>query len=173
MQTFLPYPNFTASVMCLDYKRLGKQRSEAQQMINAIQRVRNYWGVWTPLTAEEYQDLVKRTNDDLRSTNDKPVGWASHSATVPWRNHVEALMLYRDVAITEWVRRGYNNTMHRSFWNDRDEPIPAILSVDLPDWIGDERVHASHRSNLLRKDTEFYSQYGWSEGPDLEYHWPT
>jgi len=29
MQTFLPYPDFQRSLSCLDYRRLGKQRSES------------------------------------------------------------------------------------------------------------------------------------------------
>lgn len=37
MQTFLPYPNFVASAMCLDNKRLGKQRVEGRQIQNALQ----------------------------------------------------------------------------------------------------------------------------------------
>lgn len=37
MQTFLPYPNFACSAMVLDRQRLGKQRLEAQQILNAIQ----------------------------------------------------------------------------------------------------------------------------------------
>ena len=37
MQTFLPYPDFKKSASCLDYKRLGKQRVEGLQILNAIQ----------------------------------------------------------------------------------------------------------------------------------------
>lgn len=37
MQTFLPYPNFVASAMCLDNKRLGKQRVEGRQIQTALQ----------------------------------------------------------------------------------------------------------------------------------------
>ena len=33
-------------------------------------------------------------------------------------------------------------------------------------------MHASHRSNLLRKDPEHYMQFGWTEPPDLPYVWP-
>lgn len=36
MQTFLPYPDFTQSAKCLDYKRLGKQRVECLQIVNAL-----------------------------------------------------------------------------------------------------------------------------------------
>lgn len=37
MQTFLPYPDFDASARCLDDRRLGKQRVEVLQILNAIQ----------------------------------------------------------------------------------------------------------------------------------------
>lgn len=37
MQTFLPYADFRTSLDCLDYRRLGKQRVEAMQLVNAIQ----------------------------------------------------------------------------------------------------------------------------------------
>lgn len=33
MQTFLPYADFEASLACLDYKRLGKQRVEVLQIL--------------------------------------------------------------------------------------------------------------------------------------------
>lgn len=33
-------------------------------------------------------------------------------------------------------------------------------------------MHASHRSNLLRKEPEHYTQFGWTEPPDLAYVWP-
>ena len=65
------------------------------------------------------------------------------------------------MCIDEWVKRGYNNTM---------QLIPFDNLV-LPDWVGDERLHKSHRSNLLRKDQEFYGQYDWNEPIDLEYYW--
>ena len=59
----------------------------------------------------------------------------------------------------------YKNTMKIVDVGDLDED-------DYPPWFGDERVHASHRSNLLRKDSEFYGQYGWKESSDLPYFWP-
>lgn len=36
MQTFLPYPDFAKSAACLDRQRLGKQRLEVQQILNAL-----------------------------------------------------------------------------------------------------------------------------------------
>lgn len=131
MQTFLPYANFRKSVSVLDRQRLGKQRVEAQQILNALQG--------------------------------KSKGWTNHPATRMWRGYEPALMQYMECAIDEWTARGYNNSMTVT--------VPA--SVVLPPWIGDERIHASHRSNLIRKDPVHYGSFGWSEGPDVPYHWPT
>jgi hypothetical protein len=36
MQTFLPYPDFHQSALCLDNKRLGKQRVECLQILKAL-----------------------------------------------------------------------------------------------------------------------------------------
>lgn len=36
MQTFMPYPDFRDSARCLDDRRLGKQRVEALQILNAL-----------------------------------------------------------------------------------------------------------------------------------------
>ncbi len=71
-----------------------------------------------------------------------------------WRNHPAALM---------W--RGYTNTIERY-------PLPDGMEIVAPPWLGDEELHASHRSNLPRKDAAFYGRYGWSGLPDLPYVWP-
>lgn len=43
MQTFLPFPDFQASARCLDRQRLGKQRVEAWQILNALSRNSGGW----------------------------------------------------------------------------------------------------------------------------------
>ena len=43
MQTFLPEPNLSLSATCLDYKRLGKQRSEAKQILLTLDGKSNGW----------------------------------------------------------------------------------------------------------------------------------
>jgi hypothetical protein len=129
MQTFLPYSSFIKTANCLDYRRLGKQRVEARQILTSLRN----GGVWR-----------------------------NHPAVRMWAGYEFALTVYSNVMIEEWVRRGYNNTM----------PIILVLDYVLPSWFGDERLHASHRSNLLRKDPKYYGQFGWVENPDLPYHWP-
>lgn len=43
MQTFMPHPDFTESAKCLDYKRLGKQRVECKQILNALMGNTSGW----------------------------------------------------------------------------------------------------------------------------------
>jgi hypothetical protein len=130
MQTFLPYPDFERSAQVLDYRRLGKQRVEARQILNA---------------------LAGRTK-----------GWINHPAVRMWRGHETALKAYYNAMVEEWIRRGYNNSMIIETVNAEWNP---------PTWL-DETFCASHRSNLLRKDPEFYGRLGWREPDDLPYLWP-
>lgn len=87
--------------------------------------------------------------------------WSNHPATKMWRGYEECLKLYANTIIREWVRRGYKNTM----------PYYEVGEVIPPPWLGNEEFHRSHRSNLLRKDFSYYSQY-FNEDPTLEYVWP-
>ena len=137
MQTFLPYQDFDKSAKVLDYRRLGKQRLEAMQLVNSI---------------------IK-----LSQNPDAKVGWHNHPARRMWVGYLDGLKYYCNVMIQEWINRGYNNNMAKY-------DLPN--KFDLPSWIGDERIHSSHRSNLLRKDFLYYSKYGWTESPDVAYFWP-
>ena len=130
MQTFLPYESFTESAKVLDWRRLGKQRVEGMQIINAI------------------------GNPDAK-------GWKNHPITIMWTPYVNALKLYTNVIISEWIKRGYNNNMEIYDTND----------IVKPHWLGREDFHSSHRANLLRKDSEWYGQYGWTENPESPYVW--
>jgi hypothetical protein len=44
---------------------------------------------------------------------------------------------------------------------------------ELPAWLGDDRLHRSHRSSLVRKDPSFYAPRFPDADPDLPYFWPT
>jgi hypothetical protein len=43
---------------------------------------------------------------------------------------------------------------------------------DLPPWLGDDAVHRSHRSALLRKDPDRYRPLFGDVPDDLPYVWP-
>lgn len=92
-------------------------------------------------------------------------GWKNHPAAKMWVGYVPLLAEYGRVMCSEWRGRGYNDTL-LSFFEGFDDVR------ELPPWLGDEAFHASHRSNLLRKDPEYYGVFGWSESPDLPYVWP-
>ena len=90
-------------------------------------------------------------------------GWRNHPVTLMWAGYEPALQLYQNYTIQEWVNRGYKSTMQL-------EQVD-LDSVIMPHWFGLDEFHRSHRSNLLRKDYEYYSQY-FDEPNDLEYYWP-
>jgi hypothetical protein len=94
----------------------------------------------------------------------KSKGWQNHPAVKMWKGYEPALTLYYNVSLEVWAERGYQNVkLQRKACCDCPE---------LPTWIGMDRFHASHRSNLLRKNPEFYRHHGWIEPSNLPYIWP-
>ena len=90
-------------------------------------------------------------------------GWRNHPVTVMWTGYEPALQLYQNYTIQEWISRGYKNTMLFEDFN--------LEEVVMPPWFGLDIFHRSHRSNLLRKDYEYYSEY-FDEPSNLAYYWP-
>lgn len=148
MQTFLPSRSFAESALYLDDRRLGKQRVEAKQILLAL-------GV---------------------PVGDNPPNptssWRGHPAVKMWRGHEIALVSYAMEVCCEWRRRGFKDNLFWEFWDAREHLHSIGADDSAPSWLGDQSVHASHRSNLLRKDASHYGRFGWSEPNDLEYHWP-
>lgn len=96
-------------------------------------------------------------------------GWRHHPAVKMWRGHSGALTVYGIVVCLEWTRRGFRDTCA-----DKIEAMFGLPDCYTPPgWLGREEFHAAHRSNLLRKLPEHYSQFGWEEPPDLPYVWPS
>jgi hypothetical protein len=137
MQTFLPYPSYKESARVLDWRRLGKQRVEAYQILRA-------------LTEESY-------------------GWRNHPATKMWSGYEKQLSIYGIEICKEWKKRGYRDSLLPKFESYKE----MFKDSKKPEWLGNEDFHSSHRSNLLRKDFSWYSQYNWREEPTMEYVWPT
>lgn len=89
-------------------------------------------------------------------------GWFKHPATQMWIGYEAALRMYTNAIVLEFVRRGGRNKV---------ELFPKV-ECKMPWWMGHDAFHASHRSNLLRKDSEWYGKFGWEEEDDLPYVWP-
>lgn len=81
-------------------------------------------------------------------------GWRNHPAVNMWRGYEIELCEYGLAMCDEWVRRGFKDSLRRKF-----EVALFMLSMNLkhkkPKWLGDERLHLSHQSNLIRKDPEY------------------
>jgi hypothetical protein len=94
----------------------------------------------------------------------KPSGWQNHPAVRMWRGYEIALAFYQLTIMQEWESRGYRNI----------KLLKPIIPgpVRYPPFMGDSDFHASHRSNLLRKNPDHYQQFDWAEPPDLPYVWP-
>lgn len=100
-------------------------------------------------------------------------GWQNHPAVNMWRGHEMELWEYSRAVCDAWVERGYKDTCHQKMLNLVSDNLRLFnLSKRNPPWLGDEALHASHRSNLLRKDPQFYGKYAWSEPDHLPYVWP-
>jgi hypothetical protein len=110
---------------------------------------------------EAYQ-IISAITQRPRKDGKPYKGWVSHPCSVMWKDYVNALKMYYNDCIDVWKERGFKNTMEY-------EPIEGDFV--LPDWLGKEEFHASHRANLLRKDPVFYCKHGWRENPEDPYMW--
>ena len=88
-------------------------------------------------------------------------GWSNHPAVNMWRGYERELAGYYNTIVDEWIDRGYVNNM----------PLLAKARYTAPSWVSCKLI-TSHRSNLLRKNATWYSQFGWDVSDDLPYHWP-
>lgn len=156
MQTFVPAgPDLRLGFSQLDYKRLGKQRVEAWQILNILRGV-----------------------DNEGNPKAHAGGWRNHPATKMWRGFPHGLAYYGKLCCEEWVARGYNDTLLQRFQSVIDEfeaerPWASGTHVIWPPWLFDDCVAETHRSNLIRKDSEHYG-LRWPDTPaDMEYIWPT
>ncbi|NDD52473.1 hypothetical protein EBZ39_01095 [bacterium] len=147
MNTFLPLPSFRASAAVLDNRRTGKQRLECKQTLLCL-------GV-----------SVGEHTPGKR-------GWRNHPAVRMWAGYELQLAVYAIVICREWRRRGFKDTLLAQFMDVYHKLRPETEHNRYPHWFGDARFHASHRSNLLRKDFRHYSRFGWREPIDLPYYWP-
>ena len=107
----------------------------------------------------------------LKALTDPTYGWQNHPAVKMWRGFVPSLTCYGLFVCQEWKKRGFNDTC--------TDKISSFAKIDKtgtvvlhPPWLGNESFHASHRSNLLRKDPVHYGQFVWIEPSTLPYIWP-
>ncbi|GLJ79088.1 MSMEG_6728 family protein [Microbacterium imperiale] len=109
----------------------------------------------------------------LRANTVPGYGWRHHPAAKMWRGYLPALVSYGLAMTDAWIAAGHPDTVRPqlvAFAPEVDGVAQADL--DLPPWLGDEALHLSHRSNLVRKDPEFYRPRFGDVPDDLPYVWP-
>lgn len=132
MQTFLPGSDYEYSAQVLDNKRLNKQILEGYQILKVL-------------------------------SGASPSGaWRNHPAVLMWKNAERSLINYIDHMVYEAEWRGIKTDKnvsnlkalqrsHGHLWGD-NEPVWAK-----PQHV--QRVTATHRANLYRKDPIIYSSF--------------
>ena len=95
---FIPLSDPVEIAKVLDYKRLGKQRVEALQIINII------------------------------TENTKSSAWRNHPVVLTWKEYPEALKYYCNVMIKEWIARGYQNNMLLYELKSPNPPMPWFMN---------------------------------------------
>lgn len=167
MITFLPYMDFIKSADCLDWKysanRLNNQINEAIVINEYLLGIREDW-------RHNRRIIPMWKNFEIALTNyawAMLYTWERKKLTVnPDRR--KKLTMLQGLAIEKY-KTAYGND-----FDFQDNPIP------MPDWLGDERFHSSHRSVLLAKNWNWYKQFGWKEEPGYKdpitlrwpYYWP-
>ncbi len=168
--TFLVDADFRVSASQLDNARLGKQRVEALQILLLLRKLHlvallidvlvppretpiRKKKVWIKDLVRMYREApvritMRRDGVVLQVPSDQPhdkLGWFSHPIVGMWFGYEEALVEYLRAHISEWIERGFANTM--SFQEFQGKVI-------YPDWIFERRIHDNHRGALLRKEIE-------------------
>ncbi|MFJ9342075.1 MSMEG_6728 family protein [Streptomyces sp. NPDC101733] len=149
MQTFLPFPSFTASADALDGRRLGKQRVEAVQVLRGLIVPGYGWRrhpavrMWTG-----YEEALVRYGLDVCAR------W-----TAEGRADTCAVTLVTDL-----------HSRLPGVEVRTQERLAA--DGDLPPWLGTPEFHRSHQSALVRKDEAFYRERFPDVPDDLPYVWP-
>jgi hypothetical protein len=149
VQTFLPYPDFEASARALDPRRLGKQRVEGLQVLNALTGPGPGW---------KHHPAV--------------LMWRGYEEALV-RYCLEICAVWCELGRADTCADKVRTALHDRLGIDHVRTQAELAAAgELPPWLGDEAFHRSHRSSLLRKDPDQYRPLFGDEPDDLEYVWP-
>lgn len=130
MNTFLPVADFTACAYLLDLKRLRRQISECKWILDA---------------------LAGRENSSISSRGMHAVFklWTAENTRLPYIWHLRQYQLQMSKVYRQLTKRTHADSLACA-WVDTEHLRP---SFDLQ-W--SEKLHLSHRANLVRKDPSYY-----------------
>lgn len=162
--------SFNKTAKTLDYKRLGKQRVEAMQLLNVLlYRIKLDTEYKTHQEVKEllikYDEInwpFKPTYKYTKKILEK--GMLKHSPALKmWIGYVEELKLYFNCIVKEWKSRGYKNNL----------PLEIVdeSSLRIPPFLQNEDFIKIQRQNLIRKDKNYYGEI-WKDLEETEgYLW--
>ena len=105
----------------------------------------------------------------LKALNGETKGWVNHPATRMCSGYTNFLCAYGFRCCQEYTNRYSKvHSLVDKFWDFYDDSKFLLF----PRWFGDDRFHKTHRSNLYRKNPDFYSEFK-SDYEDIKaYCWP-
>lgn len=166
MQTFMVYKDFRKSADVLDARRRFNQVNEGMALVGAIEQgpvVLKHYSMGGP---KKYLRGPVPANAPAGYVKVK-TPWFNHPAAKMWWNYLPALKAYVNACILSVAHYRTHPNMTAQLY-DLTDVAPMVY----PWWLGLPALHYSHRSNLIRKDPEYYGRYGWKVEPDLPYYWP-
>lgn len=93
-----------------------------------------------------------------------------HGAVKMWRGNEQALIRYGMTMCVEWQSRGNQDATLKKILAYRS--VFSESSTEDPEWLGDERLHLSHRASLLRLKPTFYRAYWPDLSDEPQLFWP-
>lgn len=104
----------------------------------------------------------------LKALNGETKGWRNHPATLMWKGYEQALISYAIWCCWTWKDRGYKESKLEIEFKNR------IIDgqLEMPWWYGLNSFHESHRSNLNRKNSDYYKSFDLGFVKGLPYCWP-
>lgn len=171
VNTFIVADDVQDSVALLDTRRLGKQRVEAQQILNILldaQAIAIHFQ-WDPqprqpglegdiLREQWLREVYRRyksqsvrlfCNDGEKYGTLSPSGrkvnggFSSHPMVAMWVGYEDGLRYYINATIIEWIHRGKVNNMRFHILYEMPQ---------FPWWTKNKALQYSHQSALLRKE---------------------
>lgn len=103
-------------------------------------------------------------------------GFRNHPILIMWSNNVDALKVYCNFMIREWIKRGFTNTIelydldeskivfYKNIYNEETKLTEIIKpeikddSIVFPIWFNWKPLILSHQSSLLKKNFDYYSK---------------
>lgn len=113
---------------------------------------------------EAWQILKIITGEDSNSR------WHNHPAVKMWQGYSYSLAQYGLYICKIWTDKGFIDSLTDKFLTH----LEGIYFNDIihPLWLENIQLHSSHRAALLAKNYKHYSQFGWTEEPQIDYYWP-